>query len=244
MNHLIAQNLRTLLDGWGNHRTGVFHLSPATGSDAVEHIVPLIDGGLMDSAAWGVLIEALGSHSFHFEPRVLVGRGNRRLVGALLVTAARRHGVDPSLVITDEPATRSYSRSPDAPTLNMLPGMALPSLLFIEEEMGSDAPAGMQELLREGRDLLALGAWTEADKVLSSARDLRMDDAPTLACLAWARHNNSRRPKVEREQDARALIQLASMLAPEDIEVQRYQEAIRERYASRGANVHIVQHAR
>lgn len=226
MTALARENLLVMLQAWIGRWTGVLHLAAAQSEDAVDRVVPLNDGAIADVTAWNVLADRMATHRFTFEERRLAGLGNRRIMGALLMCVAREHQLDlGTLLLEAQTGRRVGSRASPVPLLSMLPGLSFPiHLSFDGEELS--VPPDQRELLRRGRELLARQEWPEADAVLSQARNLRMDHAPTLACLAWARFNNHRLPVGERQRDAAALVQMASMLAPHDREVERYGSAI------------------
>lgn len=92
-----------------------------------------------------------------------------------------------------------------------------------------DLREGQQtRLLAQGRRLLEQGQWLEADRALSAARDLRVDNPQVLAALALARARNPTRELAVRRRDALQLASLASQLDGEDPEVSRLHRQVRE----------------
>ena len=98
--------------------------------------------------------------------------------------------------------------SPEAPAVHQL------------HEAGSAHAAADQRsqaaLLEEAAEHIARGDWDGADRLLSDARDIRMDNPAVLASLALVRFHNLRRPTLHRLEDSRQLLHLAAALSPDD----------------------------
>lgn len=87
----------------------------------------------------------------------------------------------------------------------------------------ASAPAQQEEvLLQMGRDLMRQGAWAQADKVLSKAKNIRLDHAIVLANLGWARLHNRTMPEDRRDEEAREFLLLAEQFGPEERDVLFY----------------------
>ncbi|MDP6932752.1 MAG: response regulator [Myxococcota bacterium] len=84
-------------------------------------------------------------------------------------------------------------------------------------------PKAQEELLLEqGRSLIADEQWDQADRVLSQAKNLRLDHAGILANLGWARFHNDRFEEEERVDEARDLLLLSEQFDPGHAEGQWY----------------------
>jgi tetratricopeptide (TPR) repeat protein len=97
-----------------------------------------------------------------------------------------------------------------------------------EKAVGAGASASLPQtgedldLLAAGRRRIEAGAWAQADRVLTRARDLSLSDPDVLANLGWARLHNTERTDEERLEEGRDLLLLAEQLAPEAPEILAY----------------------
>lgn len=207
------ENLVTLLDLWLSHGTGHLHLVPLSGGD--RRVLPVVDGALCRREDWHELQSMLGSHRVELEPGPAEGHGDRRRMGAFLQVSSRRHGVNLSAAYD---WTRAGEDTIAASGFHGLDGGG--ELISVEHLARASAQDPRQQALLEGgRAAIAEEDWAKADRLLSAARDLRMDEPLTLAHLAWARLKNPTLPAKERERDAHAYIRLAGQLAPTNHEV-------------------------
>lgn len=214
-------NLEKLFNAWHRASTGqlVLRAMNAPMSDPV--VVPLAGGGLLHRGAWDTLLERMDTHVISLDEQPVGGHGNRRLMIALIQAACRRYRVEESQLVD---AARTGAAGPTGGS-QLLPSLVLlPTILPDAGPDGSDAT--QDRLFQRGRDLLAQGWYNQADLVLSTARDLRLDHAPTLACLARARLRNPERDPEERHRDAVAMVRLACQLAPDDPEVVQAQDVV------------------
>jgi hypothetical protein len=106
---------------------------------------------------------------------------------------------------------------------------------------GGESPE--ERLLQRGRSLITQSAWEQADRVLSRARDRRIDHPAILANLAWARLHNPGLPSAQREEDARDLLLLAEQFDAHDPEGQRYLALYLERRGDLGGALGRAQRA-
>jgi len=223
MSEHVRVNLETLYAVWRHAQSGLLRLAPRQRQGAEHHSIPVARGGMLDKQVWDLLLESLESHVYTMEEGLIGGRGNRALMGALIQAACRRHRCAEAKLVAVGPIG-----SVGGPRhLNLMPAITLPPFLRLPELQEEDEPISLQEqLYRQGRALLDAGDYEQADLVLSAARDLRLDHAPTLACLARARFQNPARGPAERERDAATMVRMAWLLAPDDSEVVRSQELV------------------
>lgn len=106
---------------------------------------------------------------------------------------------------------------------------------------GGESPE--ERLLQRGRSLITQSAWEQADRVLSRARDRRIDHPAILANLAWARLHNPGLPSAQREEDACDLLLLAEQFDAHDPEGQRYLALYLERRGDLGGALRRAQRA-
>ena len=78
------------------------------------------------------------------------------------------------------------------------------------------------DLLAAGRRRIEAGAWAQADRVLTRARDVSLSDPEVLANLGWARLHNPEREPEARLEEGRDLLLLAEQLAPDTAEILAY----------------------
>lgn len=224
MSDLVRHNLAVLYRVWRLGQSGQLRMISVDRRDPVSQLLPIAQGGLMDKGMWPIFLEKLDTHVFSLEERPSDVQGNRKLMSALILSACRRNHVNQrDLVLTDEASTPERGSTP---LLNLMPAITLPPFLDLPQASDVLEDPLQDQLLRQGRDLLARGRFEEADAVLSAARDLRMDHAPTLACLARARASNPTRSVADRARDAEAMVKLAWLLAPDDQDVMQAHDAV------------------
>lgn len=124
---------------------------------------------------------------------------------------------------------RHLSGRADLPDETRALGRALAALVDdAEKAVVSGSAASLQgsaedlDLLAAGRRRIAAGAWAQADRVLTRARDLSMSDPEVLANLGWARLHNPERARDARIEEGRDLLLLAEQLAPAVPEILGY----------------------
>lgn len=87
---------------------------------------------------------------------------------------------------------------------------------------GVQTDAEEKRLFDLGRQLIAEGEWSEADRILSQAHERRIDHPGLMAALGWARFNNRSLPDAERTAEALDLLLLAEQFDAEDPDVALY----------------------
>lgn len=220
---VIVYNLSLLYRIWRQERSGQLRLVGHDPRDRTAHMIPIAQGGLVDKGMWPILLQTLPTHAFALDERPTDSIGNRKLMGALILSACRKHRVSQSVLLDEE---RSYEQPGSPPQLSLMPAITLPPFLLFPESAPSESRGLQDLLLTQGRAQLEGGAFAEADVTLSAARDLRMDHAPTQALLAMARFQNPHRPKAERVRDAESMTRLAWLLAQDDPDVARAHDMI------------------
>jgi len=80
----------------------------------------------------------------------------------------------------------------------------------------------IDELLEEGRSLIADRRWTEADRLLACAHKKRIDHVPVLANLGWARLHNPDLDPESRTEEGHDYLLLAEQFDPMDGDGQYY----------------------
>lgn len=229
---LVHYNLTALLGCWRSRASGTLRLTPTALHGPVNHLVPVVDGGIVDEDVWSVLLESMETHAFSLiehPPRVAELEGNRRLMAALIKRAARRYKVNEGAILEAE---RLREDRGTIQQLQLLPPVTLPPFLLWSGPEEREDSGHAEELRERGRALLVAGQFARADAVLSEARDLRMDHPQTLALLSMARASNTERPRDERRRDAEAMAKMAWLLAPEDADVIRACEVVLESEAA------------
>lgn len=223
MRDCVTANLETLYAVWRYGQSGLLRINSLDRAAGKSHVVPVARGGLVDKQVWNILLEHLESHAYTMEEGAIGGRGNRAIMGALIQAACRRHGCEEARLVCVGPLG-----SMDGPRrLTLLPAITLPPFLLLPECCDEGEGVSLQsQLFKQGQALLNAGDFEQADLVLSAARDLRLDHAPTLACLARARFHNPTRGATERERDAATMVRMAWLLAPDDPEVIGSQQII------------------
>lgn len=197
-------NLVLLMHLWSHRLTGRLRFDGI--EDAAGEEVSLVDGGLDSQETWMKLGQYLDQYRFSFHQQSQGGMGNRALMAAFLQTVSRKRSVH----------LGSLARIVDAPRPFLQPAY-LPVRAISDLEAPLDGASVQQEaLLVVGRKLLAVGDFLGAGLVLARARDLRLDHAGVLCCLAQARFYDTSRPLEERVADALPLLTLATELGLED----------------------------
>ncbi len=219
---LAMQNLRLLYNAWRLARSGQLRAIPLSHHDPVSRVIPISRGGLPDKDTWDLLSGLLASHALSLEEQSVGARGSRALMGAFILAASRRHQIPQSDLLQELPSPGGLLR----PLLTLRPAITLPPFFELPSWVGGPEDAAQTQLLAQGRELLALGRYEDADITLSAARDRRMDHAPTLALLAVARARNEARDPATRARDAETMVKLAFLLAPEDPEVRQAHDQI------------------
>ena len=72
-------------------------------------------------------------------------------------------------------------------------------------------------MLEQGMVLIDTNEFARADRVLTQARELAMTNPKILAGLGWARFNNPKRDKDEREEEGRDYLLLAEQFDKTDV---------------------------
>lgn len=223
MSALVTYNVGLLVQCWANRLSGAIRMVPTARLAPINRMVPLADGGIRDAEAWAQLLSGIDSHVCSLVERSPMMPGNRRLLGALLAIVCRRFRLDEeALLAPAHPGVGTEGR----PKLFLMPAITLPPFLMVQEQEPTPDATALVAMREHGRRLLESGAYAEADRVLSGARDLRMDHAPTLALLALARFRNPNRERGEGRRDAEAMAKMAWLLAPEHPDVKRAHDVV------------------
>lgn len=220
MSQCARVNLQKLFNAWRRATSGHLELLGSEHASQRPPVVPIARGGLVHSASWDRLLEGVDTHMISVDEYPTRGYGNRRLMIALIQAASRRYRVEERALV------QAPSEADDGPRDEPpIPAYLFPLEAALDPEP-DEATSTQGRLFRRGRELLARGSYAQADLVLSAARDLRLDHAPTLACLARARLRNPERDADERVSDAVSMVRLACLLAPDDPDVVQARDVV------------------